>query len=442
MNLDILFCVTPHHDIEVPVIAPAILNSIVKKNNYKTKMLDLNMSLFKQKDKIFKEHDKAWSKLDTLFLPSNNLLEDNKNYHLLIKQWTQDILNYNPTYVAFSVLSSFNYWSIYYLSIQLKKSNPNIKIIVGGVSAYWFKIFMEQKKQFHLIDNIVIGYGEVEIINILKEKQLTQIIEQQNFEYIDNIIPDYSDINLRDYSKRILYLSTSRGCIYNCSFCQVSQIWKKFLLRPVDHIIEELLFMKNTYNITDFKLTDSIINAVLPNMRSLCNTLKDYNFTWDAMFSIRNKIMVENDYKLLKDAGCRLLLIGIESGSLQVRNHMGKTFTNQDVLQTLEYLNKYKIDVCLMFIVGYPTETMQDFVLTKDLINQIKKKNYDINISIRAQYIFLDNISRLKKYLDNKNFKDRFNRYNKLREYISTENFKLKSDTRLKNWVDKLYKKK
>lgn len=426
---DLLMCITPHYDIIIPVAAPFILNGVVKKNGFKSKVIDFNMELSYNYRTVFENSVKMWRHVDLLFKEDPLKFPEFKK---LIDKWSNDILTHRARYVGFSILTQFNYLCVIELAKKLKGSGT--KVIVGGVSALWFKEYLEENDLLDLMDHIVIGYGENIIVEILKGNVEDKIINSPTLDFSINYIADYSDIDLLKYRENRLYLSTSRGCIYHCSFCQVKHIWNKFVQRPVDHVLEEMLYMKEHYNIDSFKLTDSLINAGLPHLRSLCNTLKDYKFKWDAMFSIR-RLMKENDYRLLSEAGCKLVHIGVESGSLSVREHMGKTFTDEDVFETLDNLEKYNIETCLMFMTGYPTETETDLFLTKELITKIKQRDYSVVTLVRVVPLSID-VPELQKYKEHPNYIKRIERYKTIRDHIIESGFVVQQDSRLKKWYN------
>jgi radical SAM superfamily enzyme YgiQ (UPF0313 family) len=72
-----------------------------------------------------------------------------------------------------------------------------------------------------------------------------------------------------------------------------------------------------------------------------------------------------------------MLDIGVESGSNQVRYHMGKKFDSVDVDYHMEMCSKYQISNLLLLMVGYPTETLKDFYETIDMVKRYQKYRID-----------------------------------------------------------------
>ena len=71
--------------------------------------------------------------------------------------------------------------------------------------------------------------------------------------------------------------------------------------------------------------------------------------------------MPPEDFKKMADSGASTLLIGVESGSPSVREHMKKGYTDEDLHYSLGEIFKNNIKVRFLMIIGYPTETREDF---------------------------------------------------------------------------------
>ncbi|MCB0378562.1 MAG: radical SAM protein [Bdellovibrionales bacterium] len=126
--------------------------------------------------------------------------------------------------------------------------------------------------------------------------------------------------------------------------------------------------------------TDSLVNGSVKMFRELCATLADFRatgdlpdtFSWTGHFIChREGVMKEADYRLMKESGCSLLHIGIESGSERVRDQMGKKFSNRDIDICMEMLAKHQMSAQFLMIIGYPTETESDFQDTLRLFQKL-----------------------------------------------------------------------
>jgi radical SAM superfamily enzyme YgiQ (UPF0313 family) len=96
-----------------------------------------------------------------------------------------------------------------------------------------------------------------------------------------------------------------------------------------------------------------------------------------VQFIARSKTqMPPEDFTLMKKGGGNMVSIGIESASESVRTHMKKGFSNEDMWYTYEQCKNNNIKMGLMMLVGYPTETKEDFQETLLMLEQLKARGY------------------------------------------------------------------
>ena len=90
--------------------------------------------------------------------------------------------------------------------------------------------------------------------------------------------------------------------------------------------------------------------------------MPDGFFKWGGQFIVRNAQQLKTkDYQLAAKSGMNGLVLGVESLSERVRDHMKKGFSNADLDYTLEQFRKNNLNCVFLIIVGYPTETEKDF---------------------------------------------------------------------------------
>jgi len=84
----------------------------------------------------------------------------------------------------------------------------------------------------------------------------------------------------------------------------------------------------------------------------------------------------------MSETGLGLVSIGIESGSEKVRYDMKKKFDNESLRYTLEQCQRVGIKVVPLLMVGYPTETEEDFKQTLDLLEYISTLNNIVDVNL------------------------------------------------------------
>jgi radical SAM superfamily enzyme YgiQ (UPF0313 family) len=267
----------------------------------------------------------------------------------------------------------------------IREKLPNVKIVVGGPFTEHLGPVLFSKG---MVDSYVIGEGEEPLVNILKGNLSAPGINSNPAIQIENLdtipIPDYSDFPMHMYPKtwydprirnkdefgtEFIYITGSRGCVRKCTFCDVASIWPKFRYRSGTSIAEEMMIQSNNHGTKTFLFTDSLINGSMKQLNDLCDTLIDYKnkeimkpVRWQGQFIARpQKQMPESMYEKMKEAGCWFVSIGVESGSELVRQDMKKMFSDEDLFFTIEMCEKYHIEMAWLLMVGYPTETEEEF---------------------------------------------------------------------------------
>lgn len=314
----------------------------------------------------------------------------------------EELMSFNPAVVGFSVLTGPSILRAVQLSQNIKQKNPSIKIIWGGVHA---SLLPEQTIQNDYIDYIVIGEGEVTILGLIQYienlstisipleriqglcyKKDGKIIRQDRTEFINDLEEELPDPvwHLIDVKKYIrldkesnLYrinLCTSRGCPYNCAFCynQAFNKNRKYAAFSAERIIRWIEYFKENYGIEYFKFWEDNFTVDRRRLRDFCRLLLDnkLNIKWECE---SRPDLKDADLELMANSGCNIVEFGIESGSPKILKFIQKGINLEKVEHICNRCREIGLKVGLYFMVGIPTETIEDFKLTLSLI---KRLNY------------------------------------------------------------------
>jgi radical SAM superfamily enzyme YgiQ (UPF0313 family) len=179
-----------------------------------------------------------------------------------------------------------------------------------------------------------------------------------------------------------MLITGSRGCVKSCTFCDVSNTWPNFKYRKAEHIVDEIKHHFYKYGGTEFEFTDSLINGSISNFNRFNEILyneKQKNpellpITYQGQFVIRSDSkQLEESYELMHLGGCNMLTVGVESFSVDVRHHMKKKFSNEDLDLHFDRCARWKIPNVILMLVGYPTETQKDHQANLDALIKYKK---------------------------------------------------------------------
>jgi hypothetical protein len=272
-------------------------------------------------------------------------------------------------------------------------------------------IFGRHCVELGILDYFCLGEGEIVVSEFLKGRrempglnsQHTPNTWQPQLDTLDQFATpsyqqlDFSHYDTTDTGRHRISITGSRGCVRRCSFCDVGHIWKKYRYRSGKNIANEVVKHFEQTKVTDFWFTDSLINGSLTQFNELTAHFAEKRavvpgldqLTYTGQFIIRPKqLHPEEMYRRMRDSGCEQVIIGVESGSESVREHMGKKFSNDDIDWHFHMCEKYGIKNWLLMIVGYPTETEQDFEDSKKLLrrNQRYVLNHTI-LGVNLQYM-------------------------------------------------------
>lgn len=320
----------------------------------------------------------------------------------------KEIIETTPDFVAFSA-TTCEYDEIKKIAKNLKEKHPAIKTIIGGIHATCTYRLIKKEKIF---DYICIGEGEKNFIDLIKstEKNLstdriTNIINTKTKE--EPILSNtHGDLNTYPFPDKDLIYSTypdfisesyniitSRGCLFDCSFCYNSINQKSNLSRRTpDNVIAELKMAKQKYNPKSIFFLDSVftydkkwLNAFLPIYKKEI----DKPFFCD----IHPLCIDEDIVKKIKDAGCKCVNLGIQTIDENKRKNLfNRKESNKQIKETIQLIKKYQIGIYAHIIYDIPNETDQDILDNAIFLNKHKP---DIIVPFSLTYYPKTKITRL-----------------------------------------------
>jgi radical SAM superfamily enzyme YgiQ (UPF0313 family) len=200
-------------------------------------------------------------------------------------------------------------------------------------------------------------------------------------------IPDYGLFDTQRITDRKhgwFGVLSSRGCPYRCTYCLNHKIVDRyrdelgrsttgigfFRFRPADKLIEELRQVLARYDgIGTFIFDDDLFTQNVEHALSVCAAYRDSGIDVPFVVNSHVKALDPRVAEALAGAGCRILKLGIESGSPRVRSEVLQRFmTNADVLDTVEVAERHGLHTSGFLMVGLPHETHDERWETVDLL--------------------------------------------------------------------------
>jgi anaerobic magnesium-protoporphyrin IX monomethyl ester cyclase len=377
-NTRVAFIMLPEWNPSFPPFNLARLSAVSQKAGYTTKLFDLNIEIFKDRNWEAEIGYDPWNGArDWHWTPENYEKDLHPHLKPVIDKQLQKVLDFKPDVVCFT-LYYCNGLPSFYFAEQLKDLLPNLVIAGGGpwMQTDFYQVKNRMYKGKNLFNYGCIGEGEIIILKILSEvetgyyKSLKEIQiytqpEEQRIDLNQLPLPDYKDVDVNKYLFPNGALSElSRGCVAKCTFCEETHFWKYRQRLANDAIseIEHLYYSKGT---DVFWFLDSLVNGNLKELKEFCEQVveRKLDIHWTGYSRCNGKMDLEY-YKILAAGGCTFLNYGCESGSNKVLRDIDKRVTKEEMEQNFIDSKKVGIGAMTNWIVGFPTEDFKDFADT------------------------------------------------------------------------------
>ena len=193
------------------------------------------------------------------------------------------------------------------------------------------------------------------------------------------------DLDFRRYNVPFLlnpYISfyTTRGCPAQCTFCLWPQTHSghRWRLRSSDDVVNECRYALERFpGLKEIFFDDDTFNYQKARTLDLCSKLKDLKFTW----SCTSRVTTDYDtLKAMKEAGCRLLIVGYESGDGQILKNIKKGATIDMARRFTANCKKLGLTIHGDFIVGLPGETRETIRKSIDFAKELDVQTIQVSI--------------------------------------------------------------
>lgn len=269
------------------------------------------------------------------------------------------------------------------------------KTIIGGVH-----VSVMPEEALEHADYVVKGEGEEVLLKILEGKTKEGILTGKCIEKLDDLPKiDRDMINVKYYQKgrdrapgthlhfvppntRLNSILATRGCPYNCIFCHNS--WRGIPIRinSAKHIIEEMKELEQKYKTQAVFFMDDDLLISKPRIKEFCKLYKKEGLKIIWGFQSRVTSVDKEILKMIKEANCKQITFGIESGNQRILSLLknNKTTIEQNK-NAIKLVKEAGILACGSFMIGNPTETEEEIEETKKFIIENDLDGFGVSIT-------------------------------------------------------------
>jgi hopanoid biosynthesis associated radical SAM protein HpnJ len=295
----------------------------------------------------------------------------------------------------------------------IRERNP--KALIGLIGA---KVAVESQKSLEAskavdfvcrnefdftIKDIAEGKPLAEVEGISYRNEAGEIVHNQDrpiladMDQLPFVSPIYKrDLKIEKYFGGYLkhpYVSfyTGRGCKSRCTFCLWPQTvgGHNYRVRSIGHVIEEVKYVLATMpEVKEIFFDDDTLTDNLPRVEALAVELGKLGFGkpgFNMVWSCNAKANVpRKTLEVMKAGGCRLLLVGYESGNQQILHNIKKGLRVDVAKQFTKDCHELGIVIHGTFILGLPGETLE--TIEETILYSMEINPHTIQVSLAAPY--------------------------------------------------------
>lgn len=317
---------------------------------------------------------------------------------LEVEQITRSIMGHpSVAIVGFTVSSPGALPSAIEIASVLKVYRPQIHVSLGGhYPTFWFKEILE--RHHTLVDSVVLSEGEVSFLELVQSvsnmrdwRQVEglacyyggKVVVNGGRAYIEDL--DTLPFPARDLAPAVIgqgfpvVISSSRGCPYNCSFCQIHGFYRvhsgsRYRVRSAQNTVDELEMLVREYGArTFFFVDDSLAVGEAGKQRGIeiGRQILRRGLKVDLIAQCLPSDVDQELFALLREAGLYLVYLGFESPVARSLQLFRKPFTVEQSRTAVEILSGLDIQVSPGVIIHDTETTLGELRETVRVLAQI-----------------------------------------------------------------------
>ena len=273
-------------------MALALLKSILHRNGYEVALSDAGLEYWKHCGGTNSEFLLKSMGIQNLSAKSMEDI-DASDFGVWTRAYVRQLLDkHRPKAVGISVFTYISNLAAYYLARVIRELAPaGTRIIIGGFGASSQLQFpealgapvrpslAETMRDQGIIDTYILGDGERAILEFMENLDMAHPERLHKITNFDDIpSPDYSDLDIGSYQFKnnlTLPVTGSKGCVRRCTFCDIPDLFGKYVQRDGVDMANECIYLYDKYGAKTLYLTDSLVNGSMKAFMDFISTLAE-----------------------------------------------------------------------------------------------------------------------------------------------------------------------
>lgn len=234
------------------------------------------------------------------------------------------------------------------------------------------------------VDYVVQGEGEEAILQIVDGRGSERVLRADRIHDLDRLPRPAWDLagkyayNLSfpmgSHRGRVFTMNTSRGCPRRCTFCSVSSIWgTRYTCLSAARVVADIEALMVDYGATGIYFREDEFTLNLARVRHICELLLAKGVRLEWMCEARADSLLDRELlRLMQQAGCTGVYVGVESGSDRMLEFFGKGITAAQIREAFFNCRRLGLLTAASIVVGTGYETAADYQRTADLLHEIR----------------------------------------------------------------------
>jgi radical SAM superfamily enzyme YgiQ (UPF0313 family) len=301
-----------------------------------------------------------------------------------------EILKYRADIIGFSATTS-SFPDAANMAAAIKAVRPEVITVCGGVHCSALGVSL--LKDYPAFDFMIKGEGEITLAELalggdpadvkgIIWRNGEEIVENSSRDMIPNldILPFPAYEKLKDFPRGYnlplfsyahfpgTSMVTSRGCMFQCSYCDRSVFKKGFRYNSAKYIYNHLKYLNQKFGVRHVNIYDDLFTTDENRIIELCEMLAKDPIDMQFNCAVRVGFAPDNLLKMLKDAGCLMVSLGIESADPELLLKHKAGVTVETVRDTVTRIQAAGLRAKGLFMMGLPGETEDSIRKTSDFV--------------------------------------------------------------------------